>query len=244
MIFWKQVRSLATYAFLAAAIQIKHGSACLTGALYVDSQATVKNIIITIARMQVMDPTLQFYILLEGTDHLEQLFGDCRAQDHACNFEIGQLGGKLSVATLINAAMECNPDLDRGHQHLSLWNAMGVDHVNPKSWNGDVCVGNVDLQVEWKQGQDTAEKMLQSFFGQDEFDFAKMFLASNCDLLWPLGTYMGISVSDDDKWSEEENLEPLFPSNENVLDSPSVVYSRGRGNLQVFRQVLCRYGYG
>jgi hypothetical protein len=79
------------------------------------SQATVKNIIITIARMQVMDPMLKLYILLEGTDRLEQLFGDCRTQDHARNFDIGQLGGKLSVATLINAAMEHNPDLDRGH---------------------------------------------------------------------------------------------------------------------------------
>ena len=109
----KQVRSLATYAFLAAAIQIKHGTACLTGPLYADSQATVKNIIFTIARMQMMDPNLLLYILLEGTDRLEGLFGDCRTQDHARNFDIEQLAGKLSVATLINAAMEHNPDLDK-----------------------------------------------------------------------------------------------------------------------------------
>src|ERR1700676_3722143 len=50
----EQVRSLATYTFLAAAVQIKHGTACLTGPLYADSQATMKNIIFTIARMQVM----------------------------------------------------------------------------------------------------------------------------------------------------------------------------------------------
>src|SRR6267154_4650352 len=109
----KQVRSLATYAFLAAAIQIKHGTACLTGPLYADSQATVKNIIFTIARMQMMDPNLLLYILLEGTDRLEGLFGDCRTQDHARNFDIDQLAGKLSVTTLINAAMEHNPDLDK-----------------------------------------------------------------------------------------------------------------------------------
>ena len=111
----EQVRSLATYTFLAAAVQIKHGTACLTGPLYADSQATVKNIIFTIARMQVMDPNLLLYILLEGTDRLEGLFGDCRTQDHARNFDIEQLAGKLSVATLLNAAMEHNPDLDKGH---------------------------------------------------------------------------------------------------------------------------------
>ena len=65
--------------------------------------------------MQVIDPNLSFYILLEGTDHLEGLFGDCRTQDNAQNFDIEQLAGKLSVATLINAAMEHNPDLDKGH---------------------------------------------------------------------------------------------------------------------------------
>jgi hypothetical protein len=65
--------------------------------------------------MQVMDPNLLFYILLEGTDRLEGLFGDCRTQDHARNFDIEQLADKLSVATLINAAMERNPDLDKGH---------------------------------------------------------------------------------------------------------------------------------
>jgi len=42
----EQVRSLATYTFLAAAVQIKYGTACLTGPLYADSQATVKNIIL------------------------------------------------------------------------------------------------------------------------------------------------------------------------------------------------------
>ena len=146
----EQVRSLATYTFLAAAVQIKHGTACLTGPLYADSHATVKNIIFTIARMQVMDSSLLFYILLEGTDHLEGLFGDCRTQDHAQNFDIEQLAGKLSVATIINAGMESNPDLDRGHQHLSLKDAMAVDHVNQKSWTGDVCVGDVDLNIQWK----------------------------------------------------------------------------------------------
>jgi hypothetical protein len=90
----EQVRSLATYTFLAAVVQIKHGTACLTGPLYAGSQATVKNITFTIARMQIMDPNMSFYILLEGTDHLEGLFGDCRTQDHAQNFDIEQLAGK------------------------------------------------------------------------------------------------------------------------------------------------------
>jgi hypothetical protein len=194
----EQVRSLATYAFLAAAVQIKHGTACLTGPLYADSQATVKNIIFTIARMQVMDPSLLLYILLEGTDRLEGLFGDCRTQDHARNFDIEQLAGKLSVATLINAAMERNPDLDKGHRHLSLKGAMGIDHVNPRSWPGNVCVGDVSLNTEWKQGPANAEQILQTFFGEGGVDFASAFSKYGHDLLRPLGQYVGVTATADD----------------------------------------------
>ena len=43
----------------------------MTGALYADSQATVKNIIFTIAQLQEIDSDLEFYILHEGTDQLE-----------------------------------------------------------------------------------------------------------------------------------------------------------------------------
>ena len=38
----EQVERLSTYSFLAAGAQIKHGTACMTGALYADSQATVR----------------------------------------------------------------------------------------------------------------------------------------------------------------------------------------------------------
>jgi len=64
---------LATYSFLAAGVRVGHGTACMTGALYADSQATVKNIIFTIARLQNIDPTSEFYILHEGTDRLEHV---------------------------------------------------------------------------------------------------------------------------------------------------------------------------
>lgn len=57
--------------------------AFVTSALYADSQAIVKNIIITIARMQTLDSTLDYHILFEGTDRLEGVFSHVRTQDHA-----------------------------------------------------------------------------------------------------------------------------------------------------------------
>jgi hypothetical protein len=43
----------------------------------VDTQATVKNIIFTVVQMQKVDPEKALYLLLEGTDLLEGLFGGC-----------------------------------------------------------------------------------------------------------------------------------------------------------------------
>jgi len=42
--------------------------------------------------------------------------------------------------------MQRNPDLDMGHHCLSLKNTMGVDHINPKSWQGTVKVGDIDFE--------------------------------------------------------------------------------------------------
>jgi len=128
----QQLESLSIFSHLAAAMFIVHGVACLTGALYADAQSIVKNIFITAARLQVTDRTLDFYILLEGTDRLENLFCECRTQDHARNFDIKQLAQKLSVATLINATYERNPDINRGHCKLNLQGATGIDRINPK----------------------------------------------------------------------------------------------------------------
>ena len=112
----------------------------------------MKNIIFTIARLKLISPEIEFFILLEGTDWLEMLFGNCRTQDHSRNFDIKELAGKLAVASLINAAFEKNPDLDRGHRRLNLKHALGVDHVNPRSWKGDCRVGRVNLKFVWETG--------------------------------------------------------------------------------------------
>ncbi|THH31452.1 hypothetical protein EUX98_g2755 [Antrodiella citrinella] len=102
---------------------IRHGTAFMTGALYADSQAIVKSIIINILRFQQLNPHLPFYCILEGTDLLEAVFGDVRTQNHARNRDILQISEKLSIAAAIQTIFARNPDIDRGHQRLSLKNA-------------------------------------------------------------------------------------------------------------------------
>lgn len=194
----EQVRSLATYAHLLIVLWLKHTTSFITGALYADSQSIIKNIIITIARLQEISPEAAYYIILEGTDRLERLFGDCRTQDHSRNFDILQFCDKLSISTAMRFIFERNPLLDRGHERLNLKDATGVDHVNPASWRGDVTVGKVNLAREWTAGRNDATIILKAYLGIDSIDFGALFADRTRDLLRPRGAYVGIDLGDDD----------------------------------------------
>ena len=116
--------------------------------------------------------------------------------------------------------MQRNPDLDTGHHCLSLKNTTGIDHLNPKSWQGTVKVGDVDLKVVWKQGQVEAERLFESFYGS-KISFDNWFSKEGHDLLRPNGNYVGVSYSPTDARSEEENHEPLHPEFTNYSNEPS-----------------------
>lgn len=197
-----QLQSLLTFAHLAVALQLEHGTAFLTRPLYADTQATIKNIYFVVARLQLISPTLKFYLIHEGTDRLKHLFGDCRTLDHARNFDILQLSEKMAIACLINASFERNPDLNRGQRHLDLSSTAGVDHVNPSSWLGDVCVGNVDLAVAWNKGRDVAVATLETLFGHDkvqgDFKFSSIFAHPDRDILRPKGVFIGVRPMKDE----------------------------------------------
>ena len=211
-----QLRDLSTYAHLITALYQKHKLSFLTGALLADSQAIVKNIYFTTARLQILDPALRYYILFEGTDRLEGLFSNVRTQDHAPNFDILQLSHKLSVATEINAIFERHPDLDRGHIRRNLIDARGVDHINPKSWTGDVTVGNVAIAHEYLAGRDQANKLLIDYLGEEEkVDFDDLFSKPDYDHLRPGGKYVGhreFEQTENDDGVASGGLYPNFES--------------------------------
>ncbi|KAF6753827.1 hypothetical protein DFP72DRAFT_1069030 [Ephemerocybe angulata] len=221
-----QIKSLATFSHIAAALYIRHRTACLTGPLYADCQMVIKNIIFTVARLQEIDPDAEFHIILEGTDRLEGLFGDVRTQDHARNFDIKQAAEKLSTATLLNAAFQRNRDLDRGHRRLSLTGCIGIDHINPESWIGSVRVGDVDLKECWEFGRDSATAVLRKYFpGMDIPDFKSHFQQPGIDILRPSSSgYVGVSSHPSDARSEVESgaaiaLGPQPPIPANIPDS-------------------------
>ncbi|KAH6916539.1 hypothetical protein BKA70DRAFT_1502864, partial [Coprinopsis sp. MPI-PUGE-AT-0042] len=231
-----QVEMLSTFAHVASALYLRNGTSFLTGALYSDCQAVVKSIMFTIARLQAIDPELAFHIIHEGTDRLENLFGDVRTQDHARNVDAKQVGEKLSVAALLNAAFARQSDLDRGHRRLKVNDSFGVDHLNPQSWKGDVRVGQVDLPLQWANGRIKAIEMLQNYFSRDPTivpDFLERFKAGNCDLLRPRGDYVGVQATDDDERSdrreddedEDEDSDGEEEANEREINEEGITHS-------------------
>ncbi|KZV94398.1 hypothetical protein EXIGLDRAFT_767145 [Exidia glandulosa HHB12029] len=203
----QQLESLSAFSHSIAMLQLKHGSSCFTGALYADTQATIKNIFVIVARLKRMNPQYRLFLLLEGTDRLEQVFSETRTMDHACNFDTIQLLYKLSSGFLIHAIFQRNPDLDRGHRRLEVSGVMGIDHLNPKSWVGDVSVGDVDLDAVWTSGREQAVESLTAHFGAAAASLAAKladnFSRPGYDVMRPEGHYVGVTgPTTDDERSE------------------------------------------
>jgi hypothetical protein len=203
----QQIRELSTYSHLLTSIYRRHRTGFITSALFADSQAIVKNILFTVARLQSIDGQIQYYILFEGTDRLEGVFSSARTQDHARNFDILQLSHKLSIGAEINAIFERYPNLNRGHLRRNLVNARGVDHINPKSWVGDVHVGNVDIEKEYFAGRDEANKILVAEFGMSwSTNWDELFSKLNVDHLRPIEGDGYISWNSSDPSDEDDDL--------------------------------------
>ena len=94
--------------------------------------------------------------------------------------------------------------LDAGSRRLKVSGAIGIDHLNPKSWCGDVNVNNVSLQLCWEVGRNQAAALISSIYpGNSVVDFSAVFSLADHDLLRPGGRYVGflgeadLSTADD-----------------------------------------------
>lgn len=61
----QQIVSLVKYAHLICACWVRHGNSFMSGALYANGQAIVKNIVFSLAKQQILDETKDFHIILD-----------------------------------------------------------------------------------------------------------------------------------------------------------------------------------
>ncbi|KAF8181781.1 hypothetical protein BJ912DRAFT_806303, partial [Pholiota molesta] len=204
----EQLKSLSTYSHLLTAMHLKHRASFMNTALFADSQSVVKNVFYTAARLQLLDPKIDYHILFEGSDRLEGIFSNVRTQDHARNFDVLQLAHKLSVGAEINAVFERNPDLYQGHKRRNMQGNREGDHLNPKSWTGNVKVGDVDIISSYLTGRGDADRLLAEFcddLNAYSVDWTTLFSTEGQDHLRPDGIYVGSRAADGDSDPQEDD---------------------------------------
>ncbi|KAG8750285.1 hypothetical protein FRC11_010563 [Ceratobasidium sp. 423] len=213
----EQLVSLAKCGHLLFALYRADGPKFLPGQLIYDMQTSIKNAVFCVAKTQVFDPSLPFYLLQTGTDRLESRFGTLRTTSSDRNGDILQMCERASSAQCIDEIFSKHPNWNRAPYRLSLDGRSGIDHTNPASWTGDVIVGHVDLYSTWIEGRTQAAAILKQAGVSFEFDPIKLQMESpNIDLMRPNGAYPGIHVD----YSEPE-LQPLPVSELEVQAYPS-----------------------
>ncbi|KAG8717186.1 hypothetical protein FRC08_008016 [Ceratobasidium sp. 394] len=198
----EQIASLVKCGHLMFALYRIDGAKFLPGQLFYDMQASIKNVIFCVAKTQLVDPTLPFYLLQTGTDRLETRFGTYRTTTSDRNGDLMQMCNRAAGAQHIDEIFSAHPSWNRAPYRLSLDGKSGVDHTNPLSWAGDVVVGNVNLYSSWLCGQSQAAAVLAQAGVPFQFNPTILMAESpNIDLMRPSGSYPGIQTDD---------LEPSF----------------------------------
>ncbi|KAG1737818.1 uncharacterized protein EDB91DRAFT_1082919 [Suillus paluster] len=193
----QQLKCLTTYAHLSFLLYRNNGTSFMSNQLYGDTQATVKNVMFLVVKVQILDDTQPFYLIQDGDDRLEGSFGHVRTDDHDPNMGIQGLYEKLGSAADHSDIFEHHADWDRGNWRLGN-GKLGADHMNPALWKGDVVSGGVSLQMEWIRGTGAVTVVLESL-GRDVPDWTKLFYSGTVDLMKPMGDgkYPGVSQDPD-----------------------------------------------
>ncbi|KAG2150792.1 hypothetical protein DEU56DRAFT_908430 [Suillus clintonianus] len=199
----EQVHHLSCYSHLTFTIFRVHHRSFMPFQLYYNTQTAIKNIILNIAKQQVLDRNTSFFLGDCGDDQLELMFGRSRMiGGHNSGCMYSQAIDRLGAAKDIDSVFKRHPELDPGHQRLSLGKHIkDIDHINRRMWRGDIICGRCDLPSAWCQGCEIALSILASSqIDPINYSFAELFRDPGTDILRPLGMnkYFGITEDDPD----------------------------------------------
>ncbi|KAJ7749861.1 hypothetical protein B0H14DRAFT_3603375 [Mycena olivaceomarginata] len=220
----EQLEHLSAAAHIALILYRDGGKRSLPTLLFVDIMLKIKNAYFCVAKAKVDDPTGKFWLILLGTDRLEELFGILRTMiGNDANLDVLQLAGRLTGTTQVANILAKYPHWDRAPRRLNLPALTRdstelsdkTDHIKPPSWRGDVSVENVTLLTCWNRGRRQVEDEFVSLSDA----FRSLDAASDVDILSPHGTLLvRVDLDPDDI---EEDTEPEAPTSTTSL-SPAL----------------------
>jgi len=177
---------------------------------YKDIILMVKNTYFCVAKAKISAPNGSFWIILLGTNRLEEDFGDVRTiVGSDANPDMSSLTTRLSHAVECRNIFSKHPEWDRSARRLRLRGIEDgngdvlskVDHIKPASWQGNVTLSSVVLATSWNSGRQLAASVLESIPTQV---FRECFLEmekKGYDMLYPFGN--GDKLNDDETMEDE-----------------------------------------
>jgi hypothetical protein len=167
----EQIEHLSATAHLALILYRLAGKEFIPTNLYIDLMIMVKNAIFSIAKAIIDDPDGEFWLILLGTDRLEELFGILRTMIvNDANLDMLQLVSRLAGTTEVSNILAKYPQWDRSPRRLKLPALSreskeipdGADHIKPGSWRGNVKLNTVSIQTSWNRGRRLVEQECDS----------------------------------------------------------------------------------
>ena len=128
--------------------------------LMYDVQSMGKTTYFNVAKTQIDDPNGSFWIIQQGTDALEKLFGNVQTMVGTdSNVDLYQLGGRLTSAIETEKILADNPSWNPTPQRLNIPTisqqvdiSQKYDHINVSLWKGNCSVKDIILRTPWDQG--------------------------------------------------------------------------------------------
>ncbi|KAG6819331.1 hypothetical protein H0H93_012840 [Arthromyces matolae] len=223
----EQVEHLSGAIHLALALYHTSQKQFIPTLLYLDLAIMVKNVIFCIAKAKVDSPDSSFWIMLLGTDRLEELFGVLRTMVGTdANLDILQLGDRITGTIEVLNILAKYPEWDRAPRRLKLPPLTRdssklpdtTDHIKPGSWRGDVRVKNISLQTSWKRGR----RLIESEHPQIALVLKEIDNLPGANILAPMGKLLVNTPLDDDDIDESFDITEVSPlHNEDSSSNPA-----------------------
>ena len=193
---------LSAMMHISCAIYRKNKSGFIPSQLMFDTQIMGKAAFFNVAKTQIDNQDGSYWIIQQGTDALEKIFGVVRTMiGNDTNVDLYQLAGRLTAAVESQKILAEHPEWDAAPKRLNLAamytqseqdNLQKYDHINPASWKGCCKVRGIVLRSAWDLGREAAVSALIEA-GMDN-PFPQMEATVGCDLLCPFGNNIVVCV--------------------------------------------------
>ena len=212
----EQIKSFSTAAYLLYHLYGQHKSSLMPSQLYHDIQASFIDAVFCCAKAKEYCPNEPLYLLLDGTDLAERLFGNIRLHFKGSNYNnLEMINCARSMATCDQMLMVNHPDWVKKSRVQS---RLALDYSNPSSWEREkLILEAVNIRATWRSGYHRALSMIPS-------DAVTTIESATTTLRCPIKHGVIVGVADVENfvadWSGSDDDTDDVEHNDNEMSEP------------------------